>query len=578
MKHGLPEREFIRSSDMKVRIEQLNPIVGDLEGNKDLIRKSLGKAEQDGMDLLILPEMVVTAYPVQDLLESETFRQACYRVNEEIISGTKSTAILFGSITPNYETGRKMFNSALLSKNGKLVQTVHKTLLPTYDVFDDLRYFEPGSAFSCMDLDGFRLGVTICEDIWYNENEVQYHTYSTDPAMELKKLGAQAIVNISASPFTNRKHENRVTMLKNHAKRLGIPLFYCNQTGAHTEIIFDGDSMVIDSDASVIARVNSFSEGCTDVEWSATGKGANSVRALGKSVNSESYPAPGPARQFEAIRCGLKDYLEKTGITGNVVLGLSGGIDSALVCTLAAEILGPEHVTAITMPSEFSSEGSVTHSEELVKNLGVSLYRVPIGSVFQEHRAALEPLFEGTPFGVAEENLQSRIRGALLMAYANKFNAFLLATGNKSEYAVGYSTLYGDMNGALSLIGDLYKTDVYTLCSWLNDAYYKREVIPVAIIKKEPSAELRPGQKDSDTLPEYEILDDILHRYIELQQGEHDIITAGHDPEKVHRVVRMVDMNEFKRYQAVPILKLSSKSFGTGRRWPIVQGWTTREK
>lgn len=568
---------------MRIRVEQLNPIAGDLEGNKDLILKSLRKAEQDGMDLLILPEMVVTAYPVQDLLESETFRQACYRVNEEIFTGTQSTAILFGSITPNYGTGRKMFNSALLSKNGKLIDTVHKSLLPTYDVFDDLRYFEPAGTLSCMELDGLSLGVTICEDIWYNENEVQYHTYPIDPAMELKKMGARAIINISASPYTNRKHENRVNMLKNHVKRLGVPLFYSNQTGAHTDIIFDGDSMVIDRDASVIAGVGPFSAGYTDVEWKAD-QAENSVKALGKSDSKRSaepriekagiYPDPGPARQFEAIRCGLTDYLEKTGITKDVVLGLSGGIDSALVCTLAAEILGPEHVTAITMPSEFSSEGSVTHSEKLAENLGISLHRVPIGSLFQEHRSALKPLFEGTSFGVAEENLQSRIRGALLMAYSNKFNAFLLATGNKSEYAVGYATLYGDMNGALSLIGDLYKTEVYNLCSWMNEVYYKKEVIPAAIIEKEPSAELRPGQKDSDTLPEYEILDDILHRYIELQQGEPEIISAGHDSAKVHKVIRMVDMNEFKRYQAVPILKLSSKSFGIGRRWPIVQGWT----
>ncbi|PWN05231.1 NAD+ synthase [Rhodohalobacter mucosus] len=561
---------------MKVRVEQLNPIAGDLEGNKDLILKSLRKAEKDGINLLILPELVVTAYPVHDLLESDTFRQACYRVNEEIISATKSTAILFGSITPNAGLGRKMFNSALLSKNGKLIQTVHKSLLPTYDVFDDLRYFEPAGTLSCMELDGLRLGVTVCEDIWYNENEIQYHTYPIDPAMELKKMGARAIVNISASPYTNRKHENRVNMLKNHVKRLGIPLFYSNQTGANTELIFDGDSMIIDSDASVIAAVGSFSAGYTDVKWNVS-EGENSVKALEKSKKIDVYPASGPARQFEAIRCGLSDYLGKTGVTGDVVLGLSGGIDSALVCTLAAEILGPEHVTAITMPSEFSSEGSVTHSEELAHNLGITLHNVPIGTLFKEHRSVLDPLFEGTSFGVAEENLQSRIRGALLMAYSNKFNAFLLATGNKSEYAVGYATLYGDMNGALSLIGDLYKTEVYALSAWLNEVFYEKEVIPAAVIEKEPSAELRPGQKDSDTLPGYDILDDILYRYIELQQGVKDIISAGHDADNVQRVVRMVDMNEFKRNQAVPILKLSSKSFGTGRRWPIVQRWTSRK-
>jgi NAD+ synthetase len=560
---------------MKVRVEQLNPIVGDLEGNKHLILEALNKAERDNMDLLILPELVVTAYPVQDLLENEYFRESCYRINQEIISAADSTAILFGSITPNHGTGRKMYNSALLAKNGKLISTVYKHLLPTYDVFDDLRYFEPGSEFHCMELDGVKLGVTICEDIWYNENEVQYHTYSTDPAFELKEKGAQAIINISASPFTKRKHENRVTMLQNHVKRLGVPLFYSNQTGAHTDIIFDGDSMVIQDDGAVIAAVPSFKPAYIDVEWDTGGR---SIKPLEKSDGSEKYPPKGPARQFEAIRCGLSDYLQKTGAMDHVVLGLSGGIDSALVCTLAAEILGPEKVTAITMPSEFSSKGSITDSKKIARNLGIKLHELSIGPVFEENREVLSSLFEGTSFGVAEENLQSRIRGTLLMAYSNKFNAFLLSTGNKSEYAVGYATLYGDMNGALSLIGDLYKTEVYAMCEWLNKDYYRREVIPRSILDKEPSAELRPGQKDSDSLPSYEILDDILFQYIEQQQDVPAIISSGHQKDLVEKVVQLVDKNEFKRYQAVPILKLSSKAFGTGRRWPIVQGWTSQTK
>ncbi|MDX1591027.1 MAG: NAD+ synthase [Balneolaceae bacterium] len=560
---------------MKVRIEQLNPIVGDLEGNKQLILEALKKAEKDKAELLILPEMVVTAYPVQDLLENEYFRKSCYRVNEEIISATSSTALLFGTITPNDGTGRKMYNSALLAKNGKLISTVHKHLLPTYDVFDDLRYFEPGSEFLCMELDGVKLGVTICEDIWYNENEVQYHTYKTDPALELKKRGADVIINISASPFTKRKHENRVKMLQNHVKRLDLPLFYSNQTGAHTDIIFDGDSMAIRKDGAVAAYTKPFGPAFTDVDWNTE---SGELKPLNQSGNPESYPPSGPARQFEAIRCGLQDYIEKTGAARDVVLGLSGGIDSALVCTLAAEILGPERVTAITMPSEFSSEGSITDSGLLAQNLGVKLHEVPIKSVFEEHREALAPLFAKTAFGVAEENLQSRIRGTLLMAYSNKFNAFLLATGNKSEYAVGYATLYGDMNGALSLIGDLYKTEVYDMCTWLNEEYYEREMIPRSIINKEPSAELRPDQKDSDSLPPYELLDDILYQYIEQQQDVPSIISSGHDEEQVKKVVQLVDKNEFKRYQAVPILKLSSKAFGTGRRWPIVQRWTSQTK
>lgn len=559
---------------MKVRIEQLNPIAGDIKGNKELILNSLKKAEEDGIELLILPEMVVTAYPVQDLLENELFRLTCYRTNEEIITKTGPTALLFGSITSNPGTGRKMYNSALLAKNGSLVSSVHKSLLPTYDVFDDLRYFEPNTSFSCMELDGVKLGVTICEDIWYNENEVQYHTYATDPAMELKKLGARAIINISASPFTNKKHENRVQMLRNHVKRLGIPLFYSNQTGSHTDIIFDGDSMVINAGAEVIAGVSPFVPGFADVYWDPD---TNSMTAVSE-LYSDTYPGPGPARQFEAIKCGLSDYLNKTGFTQKVVVGLSGGVDSALVCTLAAEILGAENVTAITMPSEFSSEGSVSDSIQLAENLGIDLHQIPIGTIFEVHRSSLSSLFSGESFGVAEENLQSRIRGTLLMAYANKFDVFLIATGNKSEYAVGYATLYGDMNGAISIIGDLYKTEVYEMCNWLNDYHFGREVIPQSTIEKEPSAELRPGQKDSDTLPEYEILDDILFRYIEKQQGLTQIIESGHAEELVKRVIRMVDKNEFKRYQAVPILKLSAKAFGTGRRWPLVQKWTSQNK
>ena len=420
-----------------------------------------------------------------------------------------------------------------------------------------------------------KLGVTICEDIWYNENEVQYHTYKTDPALELKKRGADAIINISASPFTKRKHENRVKMLRNHVKRLDLPLFYSNQTGAHTDIIFDGDSLAIRKDGTVAAYTKPFGPAYTDVDWNTE---SGELKSLNHSGNPESYPPSGPARQFEAIRCGLQDYIKKTDAAQDVVLGLSGGIDSALVCTLAAEILGPERVTAITMPSEFSSEGSITDSGLLTQNLGVKLHEVPIKSVFEEHREALAPLFAKTAFGVAEENLQSRIRGTLLMAYSNKFNAFLLATGNKSEYAVGYATLYGDMNGALSLIGDLYKTEVYDMCTWLNEEYYEREMIPRSIINKEPSAELRPDQKDSDSLPPYELLDDILYQYIEQQLDVPSIISSGHDEEQVKKVVQLVDKNEFKRYQAVPILKLSSKAFGTGRRWPIVQRWTSQTK
>jgi NAD+ synthase (glutamine-hydrolysing) len=553
---------------MKVRIEQINPIIGDLRGNKSLILDALKLAEKAGIDLLILPEMVVTGYPVQDLLENEAFRESCYRTNDEIISASENTAILFGSVTPKKEGfGRKMYNSVLLAKEGEMIGITHKALLPTYDIFDDLRYFEPNRSFECLNLDGVKLGVTICEDIWYNENEVQYHTYEVDPAAELKKAGADVIINISASPYTNTKHQNRVSMLKNHARKLELPVFYANQVGAHTDVIFDGDSMVIDRDAEIVTNTRVFYPSFTDIEWNPDSGKVTGLTEL------QIYPSLKQERQFEAIRCGLRDYINKLDITGNVVMGLSGGIDSALVCAMAVEALGAEHVKAITMPGEFSSEGSVTDSRLLADNLGIELFELSIEPLFGEFCNTLAPLFKGESFGVAEENVQSRIRGSLLMAYSNKFGNFLLATGNKSEYAVGYATLYGDMNGALAIIGDLYKTEVYDLCKWLNSSYYKKEVIPDSILIKPPSAELRPDQKDTDSLPEYEVLDDILYRYIELQQSRREISESGYESELVHKILKMVDMNEFKRYQAAPILKLGSKSFGIGRRWPIVQKW-----
>ncbi|WP_234573401.1 NAD+ synthase [Rhodohalobacter sp. 614A] len=558
---------------MQIRIEQLNPIVGDLTGNTSKILKSLDKAESDGIDLLILPEMVLIGYPAQDILENKAFQRSAYRHNEKIIQATKETALLFGSITKNEGVGRQMYNSALLARGGNLMDVVHKTLLPTYDVFDDLRYFEPNDTFKCMELNGAKLGVTICEDIWYNENEVQYHTYETDPAKLLEEDGAQIIINISASPFTKTKHENRELMLQNHARKLNLPVLYCNQVGAQTEVLFDGDSMAVNSDAEVIASLKAFSEGHFDVKWNVTEK-----EISGDARQQHTYPQKGPERMFEALKMGVYDYVQKLGIADTVILGLSGGIDSALVCAIAVEALGAKNVKALNMPSAFSSEGSISDSEKLAENLGIELMDVPIQSIFNTFNQELGPIFEGTDFGVAEENLQSRIRGVLLMACANKFNYFLMVTGNKSEYAVGYSTLYGDMNGALVVIGDLYKTQVYEMARWLNDEYYQKEMIPEPIITKPPSAELRPDQKDTDTLPEYDVLDDILYRYIELQEGAQYIIDDGYDEQTVKKVIRMVEANEFKRYQAAPILKVSSKAFGIGRRWPIVQKWTANSK
>lgn len=556
---------------MRIRLEQLNPTIGDIKGNREIILKALKKAEAEKVDLLILPEMVTTGYPPLDLLESEHFRKSCFVSNDTIIGETNKTAILFGTVTPNEnEFGRKLFNTAILAEGGKVIGSVNKTLLPTYDIFDDLRYFEPNKTFSCMDYKGLKLGVTICEDIWYNENEFQYHTYDVDPAEVLKNRGADLIINVSASPYTTSKHENRMGMLQNHARKLKLPVLYSNQVGSHTEVIFDGDTVAISSDAEVIATTEPFRASHTDIIWDENIRDIRPVNAQ----NIHEYPKNRSERRFKAISSGLRDYFLKSGLEPNVVLGLSGGIDSALVCVLAVEALGADRVTAITMPSTFSSEGSVTDSELLAENLGVELIKLPIKKIYDSFNDTLKPIFQDRPFGVAEENLQSRIRGTILMAHANKHSQFLLATGNKSEYAVGYATLYGDMNGALAIIGDLYKHEVYELAKWLNVSYYRKEMIPEAIIQKEPSAELRPDQKDSDSLPDYGVLDDILYRYIELQQSAKKIIEDGFDRDIVYRILRLVDFNEFKRYQAAPILKLSSKSFGLGRRWPIVQKWT----
>lgn len=557
---------------MKIRLHQLNPTIGNLSGNKNLILSALKEAENENIDLLILPEMCVTGYPPQDLLERPSFREAVCQVNDNLISATGDTALLFGSLTPNKSgAGRKMYNSAVLAQKGEEIGRVHKTLLPTYDVFDDLRYFEPNTEFNCLTLNGVELGVTICEDIWYNENEVQYHHYDIDPARKLADAGAEIIINISASPFTQTKHENRQHMLSKHAVELNLPVLYCNQVGAHAEIVFEGDSMALDADGNAVAATRAFEASFCDVRLD------SEIGSLYNLADDSWYPDSENERYFQAVKLGLKDYLEKTGVTNRVILGLSGGIDSALVAALAVEALGAGNVHAITMPGDFSSKGSVTDSEKLAANLGITLSEIPIESVYDEYNSLLHPLFKDLPFGVAEENLQSRIRGTLLMAVSNKFNSFLLATGNKSEYAVGYATLYGDMNGAVAPIGDLYKTNVYELSEWLNVEYYEKEVIPNSILTKAPSAELRPEQKDSDSLPEYDILDSILYQYIELQKPLNEIVDDNIDIETVRSIVALVDRQEFKRFQAAPIIKLTSKSFGTGRRKPLVQKWTSYE-
>lgn len=552
---------------MKIRLAQLNPVVGDLMGNLALIREAYAAAVTDGIDLLILPELVVCGYPPMDLLERRSFTEAVFRANIDLVSGCGETGLLFGTVTPSPDgSSRSIRNSAILACEGKIVGVAHKTLLPTYDIFDEHRYFEPNTEFEPIAFRGSRLGVTICEDIWNNENEIVYHHYRVNPAEELSARGATVIVNLSASPYSFRKADLRLQMLRNHVKHLGLPILYANQTGANSEVVFDGDSMAVDAEGSVTASAGFFDAGYCDVFLNENGK----PMLFGQSVSRTGDPYE---RLFRALTMGIRDYIVKSGFPKQVLVALSGGIDSALVAVLAKEALGAEAVTGITMPSEFSSAGSVEDSVLLAHRLGIALHLLPIRDLVSTATRTLDPLFAGTQFGVAEENIQSRLRGMLLMAVSNKRGHLVLNTGNKSELAVGYCTLYGDMAGGLSVLSDVYKTEVYALSRWLNDVLYRKAVIPNSTLTKEPSAELRPGQRDVDSLPPYDCLDRILRLYIEDQAPLAEILAAVPDRETVIRVVRMVDRNEYKRRQAAPGLRISPKAFGFGRRLPIVQGW-----
>jgi NAD+ synthetase len=565
----------MRVNEVIIRLEQLNPTIGDLLGNKKMILDALAKAEADGVDILILPELVVCGYPPMDLIERKIFRELCYNINEEIINATDKITVIFGSITENTsKIGRACFNSAIVAKNKKEIGCAHKALLPTYDVFDDLRYFEPGKGFDPINISGISFGITICEDIWFNDNEIQYHTYSINAAEELAKKGGRAIINISASPYSKNKSVTRVNMLKKHAKELYLPIFYVNQVGANAELIFDGDSLALGPNGDVIACNSPFTPNFCDVRYHSEDQKLESI--------SESYIQHQAKNKigtvFDALVLGVRDYLSKSRLGKKVILGLSGGIDSALVCVIAKEAVGAHNVLAVTMPSQYSSVESVSDSKRLAESLGITLIEIPIKSIFESFLHQLEPHFANTEENVAEENLQSRTRGDLLMALSNKFGHTLLNTGNKSETAVGYCTLYGDMAGGLGVISDLYKTEVYEMCQWLNEEYYRKEIIPNTIITKEPSAELRPDQKDSDSLPNYATLDAILQYYLENQSSIEEIIARGFDENLVYKTTRLVDINEHKRFQAAPGLKVSAKAFGSGRRWPIVQQWSGTEK
>ena len=539
---------------MRIRLSQLNYHIGNFEQNVAKIIAEIDAAKTDGTALIVFSELTVCGYPPRDFLEFEDFIDRCESAVDEIASHCNNiTAIVGAPLRNKDEHGKSLFNAAFVLANGEVKQVVKKTLLPNYDIFDEYRYFEPNREFSCVDVNGVRIALTICEDLWNVEDPL----YIISPMDELMKQQPQLMINIAASPFDFSHREDRIRVLQKNCQKYRIPLLYTNHVGAQTELIFDGGSMALSQTGDVLHELEYFHEDNATFEFD------GELRLLGES---KTYTSPKIERIYDAVVLGIKDYFRKLGFT-KAVIGLSGGIDSAVVLYLAQKALGAENVRSLLMPSEFSSQHSVDDSIQLSKNLGTQYDIVSIENLFSDFQKDLKPVFGDLPFNIAEENIQARIRGVLLMAVSNKFGNILLNTSNKSECAVGYSTIYGDMNGGLSVIADLYKTEVYELANWVNR---HGEVIPENIITKPPSAELRPGQKDSDSLPEYDILDEILLEYIEHRKGPAEIISMGHEPELVHRILRLVNLNEYKRFQTPPILRVSKKAFGMGRRVPIV--------
>ena len=554
---------------MKIALAQLNTIVGDCEGNLAGVLSALEKARGAGVDLVVFPEQTLPGYPAEDLLEREEFIDQVEEAFDRAVAACEGMAMVLGTIVrTGSPAGKPIYNSAALVKDAEVLGFQHKTLLPTYDVFDEARYFCPATEHPVFELGDRKLALAICEDLWNLPGFCVENRYDIDPVEKWTvDAGADLIVAISASPFSLGRPRFRQGLLEEIVKSRGVDLIYCNLVGGNTSLVFDGSSLAINSDSEVFCRARSFDEDLAVFELpgrpaAAADAGSTPAAGGGEETGSEDLE-----QAFGALVLGTRDYLHKSGFK-KAVLGLSGGIDSALTAAVAAEALGPENVVGVTMPSRYSSGGSVSDSAELAANLGISLEELPIEKIFSSALETLEPLFEGLEEDVTEENLQARIRGLLLMALSNKLNALLLTTGNKSELAVGYCTLYGDMSGGLAVISDVPKTLVYRISEWLNRA---GEVIPRAIIDKQPSAELRPDQRDTDSLPPYEVLDAILEAYVEEGQGIREIIARGFEEETAAWILKMVDLNEYKRLQAAPGLRITSKAFGPGRRFPVVK-------
>lgn len=549
---------------MKIAIAQLNYLIGDFEGNLKNIINAVNRANKKGADLVLFSELSICGYPPLDLLERKDFiAKSMQSVLELGAAIDPEIGVLIGAPEFNdQQKGKLLYNSVVFLQGGQIKQIFRKTLLPTYDIFDEYRYFEPNREFKLLEFKGHKLALTICEDLWDEqpfENEFsRSRLYNISPLDELMKLNPDLIINLAASPFSHRKMEVKQGIFTGKAKKHSTPLIYCNQAGAQTELIFEGGSMAINSLGEVYKRLSFFKEDFKVVDL-------DELRVSSPGAATGLIPDR-MEMIHNALVLGVRDYFNKTGFK-TATLGLSGGIDSAITLVLAAEALGPENMHVLLMPSQYSSDHSVNDSVKLADNLGVSYDILPIESLFNQFRSSLKELFANQPENITEENIQARIRGTLLMALSNKFGNILLNTSNKSETAVGYGTLYGDMSGGLSVLGDVYKCDVYDLARHLNRDH---DIIPDNIITKPPSAELRPDQKDSDSLPPYEVLDQILESYIEKQQSQAKIETSGIDAQLVKRIIKLVNQNEYKRYQTPPILRISSKAFGVGRRLPLV--------
>ena len=542
---------------VRLGLLQLNPTAGDLEGNAALILAAARKASQQGADLMATSELALMGYLPRDLLMNQGFVRRSGEKLAQLANELKDAPpLLVGVATLNpCEVGRPLFNSAVLVENGKVGQAFHKTLLPTYDVFDEDRYFEPYNGVQILERNGHKLGISICEDVWNDRDFWKRRRYHHDPIEALARAGAEAIVNLSASPFTVGKQQLREEMLGHMAGKYGIPVAIIAQVGGDDDLIFDGRSAAFDAEGRLFARAKGFEEDVIVVDL---------LGGRGTVAEDDFTPE---AEIWNALVLGVRDYARKTRFK-KVLLGLSGGIDSALTAAIAVEAMGAKNVLGVMMPSCYSSEGSVDDSKELAKNLGIQTTLLPISGIMTTYDSVLAEPFAGREPDVTEENVQSRIRGNLLMALSNKFGSLLLTTGNKSEMSVGYCTLYGDMNGGLAVIADLPKMMVYRVARWRNR---RRPDIPEAILTKAPSAELRPGQTDQDSLPPYPLLDEILELHVEQCLSAEEIIARGYDEPTVRRILKLVRIAEFKRKQAAPVLKVTSRAFGTGWRMPIVR-------